>query len=67
MTQITRRTSFNFAFAAALLLTLAASTNASATTTVRTGTFGDGATYIIEVPSPWNGTLLHDGIRERVS
>src|ERR1700674_4694110 len=58
MTQTTRRTSFIFALAAALLFTLAASPEASATTTTITGHFGDGATYIIEVPSPWNKTLL---------
>jgi pimeloyl-ACP methyl ester carboxylesterase len=57
-TQTARRTGIIFALAAALLLTLAASPNARATTTTRTGTFGDGATYLIEVPSPWNGTLL---------
>jgi hypothetical protein len=26
--------------------------------TTYTGTFADGATYLIEVPSSWNGTLL---------
>ena len=31
---------------------------ASAAVTTRTGTLPDGATYLIEVPSPWNGTLL---------
>ena len=31
---------------------------ASAATTTHTGAFTDGATYLIEVPSPWNGTLL---------
>jgi pimeloyl-ACP methyl ester carboxylesterase len=55
MTQTARRTSFIFALAA-LLLTLTATTNAHAQTV--TGTFGDGAKYLIEVPAPWNGTLL---------
>ena len=58
MTQTTRRTSFIFALATLLLFTLSASSAANATVTTRTGTFGDGATWIIEVPSPWNGTLL---------
>lgn len=31
---------------------------AAAATTTFTGTFPDGATYKIEVPDPWNGTLL---------
>ena len=31
---------------------------ASAAVTTQTGTLPDGATYLIEVPSPWNGTLL---------
>ena len=31
---------------------------ASAATTTQTGTLPDGAAYLIEVPSPWNGTLL---------
>ena len=26
--------------------------------TTQTGTFADGATYLIEVPAHWNGTLL---------
>lgn len=44
------------AIAAFLLLSLAAP--AQAATTTLTGTLPDGATYLIEVPSPWNGTLL---------
>lgn len=40
-----------------LLLCLGANPAQAATTTL-TGTFADGATYLIEVPSPWNGTLL---------
>lgn len=31
---------------------------ASAVVTTHTGTLPDGATFLIEVPSPWNGTLL---------
>jgi pimeloyl-ACP methyl ester carboxylesterase len=50
-----RRIAFAFFFAG-LLLSVASS--ASAAVTTLTGTFPDGATYLIEVPSPWNGTLL---------
>src|SRR5215813_14425068 len=45
----------------ALMLVLAAlllSGSAFAALTTQTGTLPDGATYLIEVPSPWNGTLL---------
>ena len=31
---------------------------ASGATTTTTGTLPDGATYLIQVPDPWNGTLL---------
>jgi pimeloyl-ACP methyl ester carboxylesterase len=31
---------------------------ASSAVTTYTGSFSDGATYLIEVPAPWNGTLL---------
>ena len=41
---------------AMLLLFLVAA--AQAATTTQTGTLPDGATYLIEVPSPWNGTLF---------
>ena len=41
---------------AALLLSISA--GASAAVTTITGTLPDGATYLIELPSPWNGTLL---------
>ena len=37
---------------------LSVSVSASAAVTTMTGTLIDGATYLIEVPSPWNGTLL---------
>jgi pimeloyl-ACP methyl ester carboxylesterase len=50
-----RRITFVFALAA-LLVFLCASLSAS--TTTLSGTFPDGATYLIEVPAPWNGTLL---------
>src|ERR1700745_3754367 len=34
------------------------SVGASAAVMTQPGTLPDGATYLIEVPSPWNGTLL---------
>ncbi len=34
------------------------STGAVAAVTTHTGTLSDGAIFLIEVPSPWNGTLL---------
>lgn len=52
---MTKRIAFVLVLAALLL---SASVNASAAVTKITGTLPDGATYLIEVPSPWNGTLL---------
>jgi len=46
------------ALVVALVAAIAAPVTASAAVTVTTGTLPDGATYLIEVPSPWNGTLL---------
>lgn len=41
-----------------IVLLSSLSVGASAAITTQTGTLPDGATYLIEVPSPWNGTLL---------
>src|SRR5262249_61457741 len=41
-----------------ILLLLSISSSAFAGVTTQTGTLPDGATFLIEVPSPWNGTLL---------
>ncbi len=46
------------ALIAALAAAIAAPISASAAVTTQTGTLADGATFLIEVPSPWNGTLL---------
>ncbi len=54
---VSQSTSSIFFVAAILLLSFAAP-SANAAVTTQTGTFADGATYLIEVPSPWNGTLL---------
>jgi hypothetical protein len=42
----------------ALIILLSISANAFAGLTTQTGTLPDGATYLIQVPSSWNGTLL---------
>src|SRR6266853_1534887 len=46
----------------ALILAVAAASalpiTASASVNTQTGTLSDGATWLIEVPTPWNGTLL---------
>jgi pimeloyl-ACP methyl ester carboxylesterase len=55
MWRITRRAFF---ISTLTLLLLSFSASASAALTTHTGTLPDGATYLIEVPTPWNGTLL---------
>jgi pimeloyl-ACP methyl ester carboxylesterase len=50
-----RQTTFLAALSAVLLLSVA---EASAKITTYKGKFKDGATYIIQVPSNWNGTLV---------
>lgn len=45
-------------FVTAVLLICLAASPAQAATTVVANSLPDGATYLIEVPSPWNGTLL---------
>jgi len=42
--------------AAVILFSVTGSAYAQVTT--HAGSLPDGATYLIEVPSPWNGTLL---------
>ena len=53
----TRRRASAFLFAAALILFPSGFARATGPTTIA-GTLPDGATYLLEVPSPWNGTLL---------
>jgi pimeloyl-ACP methyl ester carboxylesterase len=55
MWRITRR-AFSVSTLTLLLLSFPASAFAAVTT--YTGTLPDGATFLIEVPFPWNGTLL---------
>jgi len=45
-------------FFAILLLSITTTAHAQMSLTTKTGTFADGATYLIEVPSNWNGTLF---------
>jgi pimeloyl-ACP methyl ester carboxylesterase len=53
----TKQTIFVAAFVAMLLALSLERAEASGVTTY-TGTFSDGAAYLIELPSPWNGTLV---------
>ena len=46
------------ALVVALLAIGAAPITATASVSTYSGTFADGATYLIQVPSSWNGTLL---------
>lgn len=56
MRRFTRQTIVPFLLL--LVLLFAASASSYAQVTTRTGTLPDGATFLIEVPTPWNGTLL---------
>ena len=43
---------------AVLVLSIAQTSYAQASLTTKTGSLSDGATYLMEVPSDWNGTLF---------
>jgi pimeloyl-ACP methyl ester carboxylesterase len=58
MWQWTRRTIFSFASVAILFFWLEGGARAQAGVTTQSGTLADGATYLIEVPANWNGTLF---------
>ena len=58
MWQQIKRAVLFIAVATILLLSLADSSRAQANVTTRTGSFSDGATYLIQVPNNWNGTLF---------
>src|ERR1700720_4843386 len=45
-------------FSAVLLFSVTTTTNAQISLTTKTGALADGATYLIQVPSNWNGTLF---------
>jgi pimeloyl-ACP methyl ester carboxylesterase len=57
MSQMTKRAIFFLVSAAIILLSAAGTARAQAVTT-HTGTLADGATFLIEVPANWNGTLF---------
>ena len=58
MRRITERILSLLALTTAFLLAVSATAHAQAGVTTRTGTLADGATYLIEVPARWNGTLF---------
>jgi pimeloyl-ACP methyl ester carboxylesterase len=58
MQQRTKRFAFFLGFAVLLLGLATGSAQAQATVTAIPGTLPDGATYLLEVPSNWNGVLL---------
>jgi pimeloyl-ACP methyl ester carboxylesterase len=55
---MTKRTPFLLAATTVFLLTFPGTAHAQAGVTTKTGTLADGATYLIEVPANWNGTLF---------
>jgi pimeloyl-ACP methyl ester carboxylesterase len=58
MWQTTKRSIFVLASLAVLSLSVARSTRAQAGVTMLPGSLRDGATFLIEVPANWNGTLF---------
>ena len=58
MRRMTERAFFLLAVTIVFLLTFSGTTYAQAGVTTKTGTLPDGATYLIEVPANWNGTLF---------
>jgi len=55
---MSRLAKYAFSKYAVILLLLSFPASAVAAVATYTGTLQDGATFLIEVPSPWNGTLL---------
>ena len=58
MRPMTKRTLFLLAATTVFLLTVSGTAYAQAGVTTKTGTLANGATYLIEVPANWNGTLF---------
>src|SRR5712691_13308285 len=58
MLRTTERTLFLLALTTIFLLTVSGTAHAQTGVTTKTGTLADGATYLIEVPANWNGTLF---------
>src|SRR5467141_627594 len=58
MGPMTKRTLFLLAVTTVFLLTVSGTAQAQAAVTTHSGSLADGAKYLIEVPSNWNGTLF---------
>jgi pimeloyl-ACP methyl ester carboxylesterase len=58
MRPMTKRTLFLLAVTTVFLLTVSGTAYAQTGVTTKTGTLANGATYLIEVPANWNGTLF---------
>jgi len=58
MRRIAKRVVLFLALVPLVVLSLAGTARAQAGVTTHLGTLGDGATYLIEVPANWNGTLF---------
>jgi pimeloyl-ACP methyl ester carboxylesterase len=58
MWRLTNRVILFFASMAIVFLLVAGTARAQAGVTTHTGTLADGATFLIEVPANWNGTLF---------
>jgi hypothetical protein len=54
----TKSTVLFIAITAILVLSIADTSRAQASLTTKTGTLSDGATYLMQVPGNWNGTLF---------
>jgi pimeloyl-ACP methyl ester carboxylesterase len=58
MWQQFKKKGFFVVFITVLILSVSQTSRAQASLTTETGTLKDGATYLMEVPSDWNGTLF---------
>jgi pimeloyl-ACP methyl ester carboxylesterase len=58
MWQHIKHTTLFIAVTTILILSIADTSRAQASLTTKTGSLSDGATYLMEVPSNWNGTLF---------
>jgi len=58
MWQQIKHTAPCFAFTAILVLSIAGSSRAQTNVITKTGSLSDGATYLMQVPVNWNGTLF---------
>jgi hypothetical protein len=58
MWQQIKHTMLFMAITSVLILSIADTSRAQASLTTKTGTLSDGATYLMEVPANWNGTLF---------